>query len=106
MATLQRVAEFTREFLKKHCARLEEKKEGEKYLFFCGNYLLGSTVRIDEDKVATTVYSPKMGDTIIRKFREAVRKEFDGEILEQDVKMSGALNENFYYLYTWIKLTE
>ncbi|WP_461829245.1 hypothetical protein [Aquifex sp.] len=106
MASLQRVAEFTREFLKEHCSRLEEKREGDKYLFFCGNYLIGSTVKIDEDKVATTVYAPKMGDPIIKAFREAVRKEFNGEVLEQDVKMSGALNENFYYLYNWIKLTD
>jgi len=106
MATLQRVADFTREFLKKFCSSLEEKKEGNKYLFFCKSYLLGSTVKLDESKVATTVYAPKKSDPIIVEFREALKREFNGEVLEQEVKMSGALNENFYYLYTWIKLTE
>ena len=106
MASLEEVAEFTRAFLKKYCSRLEEIREGDKYLFFCGNYLMGSTVKIDEDKVATTVYAPKMGDPIIKDFRSEVKRRFNGEVLEQDVKMSGALNENFYYLYNWIKLTD
>lgn len=104
MPNLEEVAQFTKEYLKNYCPKLEEKKEHNKYLFFCGNYLLGSTVLLDEEKIATTVYSGKAGDPIIRNFLHKIKEKYNGKVIEQGVKMSGALNENFYYGYNWISL--
>lgn len=106
MANLKEVVEFTKGFLQKYCTKLEEKKENDKHLFFCRNYLLGAVIKIDENKVAATVYAPKMGDRLIKEFREEIMNRFKEDVLEQDVKMSGALNENFYYQYNWMRLSE
>jgi len=41
---LNSVAKLTEEYLKNYCSNLETKRENNKYLFFCGNYLIGSTL--------------------------------------------------------------
>ncbi|RUM31451.1 MAG: hypothetical protein DSY42_02705 [Aquifex sp.] len=104
MEKLNKVAKLTEEYLKNYCSNLETKRENNKYLFFCGNYLIGSTVLIDEEKIATTVYSAKMNDQILKNFLNKIKGELGNDVLEQGIRTSGALNENFYYAYNWIKL--
>jgi len=104
MERLEKVAKFTEEYLKPYCKKLEVKKELNKYLFFCGNYLLGSTVQIDENRVATTVYSAMAGDKILREFLKAVKEKFNGKVKEQGINMSHALDEEFYYAYNHIEV--
>ncbi|NPB08544.1 MAG: hypothetical protein GXN96_06410 [Aquificae bacterium] len=103
-AVRNEVREFLREFLKKYCERLEEKEEGEKLLFFCQNRLIGAVIPLDEEKLAVTVYGYKLSDPLLREFPKALREKFGERLIEQGVKMSGALNENFYYAYNWLKL--
>jgi len=98
------VRDFTREFLKRFCTSLEEKKEGDKSLFFCKNKLLGAIVPLDEEKLAVTVYGYKLSDPLLKEFPEALKEKFGNRVLEQGVKMSGALNENFYYAYNWLRI--
>ncbi|GAB6065964.1 hypothetical protein JCM9492_10560 [Aquifex pyrophilus] len=104
MEKIKEVAKFTEDYLKNYCTKLEKKEENNKFLFFCHNYLIGSVVLLDDEKVATTVYSSKIGDEILRNFLKKVKERFNGEVIEQGIKMSGVLNENFYYAYNWISL--
>jgi len=104
MEKLEEVAKFTEDYLKKYCSGLEKKRENTKFLFFCHNYLIGSVVLLGDEKLAATVYSPKIGDEILRNFLKQIKEKFNGKVIEQGIKMSGALNENFYYAYNWISL--
>ncbi len=90
--------------LGERCADLIREEEGDKTLFFCQKELVGSVVRIGEDKLAGTVYSYSIGDSLHKEFLELAREELGERIEEEGTRTSSGVDQNFYYTYVHVKL--
>ncbi len=104
MSKKERAKELLESVLEERCPQLEKEDKEQKHLFFCKGELVGTVAQIDEDKLALTVYSPKMGDPIHKEFLKEVKETFDGDILEEGTKLSSGVEQNFYYTYVHVKL--
>ncbi|WP_457601208.1 hypothetical protein [Hydrogenivirga sp.] len=100
----ERALELLRKVLKSRCKELVEEEKDRRHLFFCENELVGSVVRIDEDTLAVTVYSPKMSDPLHKEFVSVAEETFGEDITESGTKLSSGIDQNFYYTYLHVKL--
>jgi len=99
MGNLQEAELVLKELLRESCPELQVERKGNKTLFYCGNDLRGSTVRLDEEKTALTVYTDRMGDPLIKRFVREVHRHFAGRVLAEGTKPSGGIEGSFYYTY-------
>ena len=100
----EKIEKLLERLLRERCPDLFKEKEGDKTLFFCKGELVGSVVRIEEDKLAGTVYSYSIGDSLHKEFLELTRGELGDRIEEEGTKTSSGVDQNFYYTYVHVKL--
>jgi hypothetical protein len=100
----ERAKELVEELLKERCDRLSAEEKDRKVLFFCGDELVGSVIPLDEGKLALTVYSPKLSDSVHREFLAKSKEVFGNKLIEGATKLSSGVEQNFYYTYVHVKL--
>ena len=100
----ERVEKLLEKLLRERCSDLAEEKGVDRTLFFCKGELVGSVVRIEEDRLAGTVYSYSLGDSLHKEFLELVRGELGDRIEGEGTKTSSGVDQNFYYTYVHVKL--
>jgi len=98
-----RLEELVEETVKGRCEDLQREEKDGKVLFFCKEELIGSVVPM-EGFVAGTVYSEKFSDPIHKEFLSKVKERFKEKVKEAGTKLSGGIDQNFYYTYVHVKL--
>ncbi len=102
---LKKAKKLLKETLSQTCPNLEEETKDDKYLLFCNNELVGSLVKLDEDKLALTVYAPKISDPLHKNFLEKAKETFKNDLLNSGTKLSTGIEGNFYYTFVHIFLS-
>lgn len=103
MRNREGLEKLLRDLLSERCPDLAvEKKEG-KTLLYCGNYLIGSVVELDERLTAATVYADSMADPLHGEFIRTVTEHFASSVVEKNTRLSGGIEGNFYYTYVHLR---
>lgn len=98
-----RLEKLVEETIRERCEDLQREEKDGKVLFFCKEELVGSVVPM-EGLVAGTVYSEKFSDPVHKEFIAKVKEEFKEKVQESGTKLSGGVDQNFYYTYVHVKL--